>query len=207
MTWAMSERGYSQRRACGLVHIDPCVYGYRSIRLDDAALQSRLRDLAAERRHFGYRRLPLPLQRESLAVNWKKLYRLYREEGLIVRKRGGRKRAHGHPQGPNQRWSLDFVSDGLACGRRFRVLCVIDDFSREYLAAVVDTSRQESVSRENSIGSSRCAASPAWWSATTADLQRHFEVAEGAPRRMAVHWTRKAHAEQLCGIFHRPHAR
>ena len=95
MTWAMSERGYSQRRACGLVHIDPRVYQYRSIRSDDAALQSRLRDLAAERRHFGYRRLPLPLERESLAVNWKKLYRLYREEGLIVRKRGGPKRALG----------------------------------------------------------------------------------------------------------------
>jgi putative transposase len=79
-------------------------------------------------------------------VNWKKLYRLYREERLTVRKRGGRKRALGTrapmalPQGPNQRWSLDFVSDSLVHGRRFRILCVIDDFSRECLAAVVDTS-------------------------------------------------------------------
>ena len=79
-------------------------------------------------------------------MNWKKLYRIYREEGLTVRKRGGRKRALGTrapmaiPQGPNQRWSLDFVSDSLSDGRRFRVLCVIDDFSRECLAAVVDTS-------------------------------------------------------------------
>jgi transposase InsO family protein len=79
-------------------------------------------------------------------VNWKKLYRIYREERLTVRRRGGRKRALGTrapmviPQGPNQRWSLDFVSDALACGRRFRVLCVIDDFSRECLATVVDTS-------------------------------------------------------------------
>jgi len=79
-------------------------------------------------------------------VNWKKLYRLYKEGGLTVRKRGGRKRALGTrapmaiPQGPNQRWSLDFVSDSLTCGRRFRILNVIDDFSRECLAAVVDTS-------------------------------------------------------------------
>ncbi|SFN77497.1 putative transposase, partial [Roseovarius lutimaris] len=77
-------------------------------------------------------------------MNWKKLYRIYREEGLTVRKRGGRKRAVGTrapmavPQGPNQRWSLDFVSDSLSCGRRFRILNVIDDFSRECLAAVVD---------------------------------------------------------------------
>jgi putative transposase len=79
-------------------------------------------------------------------VNWKKLYRICREERPTVRKRGGRKRALGTrapmaiPQGPNQRWSLDFVSDALEDGRRSRVLCVIDDFSRECLAAVVDTS-------------------------------------------------------------------
>jgi putative transposase len=79
-------------------------------------------------------------------VNWKKLYRIYKEEGLTVRKRGGRKRAldtrspMAIPQGPNQRWSLDFVSDSLSCGRRFRILNVIDDFSRECLASVVDTS-------------------------------------------------------------------
>ena len=79
-------------------------------------------------------------------MNLKKVYRLYREEKLTVRKRGGRKRALGTrapmalPQGANQRWSLDFVSDSLACGRRFRVLNVVDDWSRECLASVVDTS-------------------------------------------------------------------
>ena len=77
-------------------------------------------------------------------MNWKKVYRLYREEGLTVRKRGGRKRVIGTrapmaiPQGPNQRWSLDFVSDALVDGRRFRILCVIDDFSRECLAMLAD---------------------------------------------------------------------
>ena len=95
MTWAIDEKGYSQRRACGLVGIDPRVYRYRSIRPDDAALRSRLRELAAERRRFGYRRLHLLLKREGVEINWKKLYRLYKEERLTVRKRGGRKRALG----------------------------------------------------------------------------------------------------------------
>lgn len=146
MSWAIAEKGYSQRRACALVGIDPRVYRYRSRRDGDAPLRTRLRELSAERRRFGYRRLHILLRREGWEVNWKKLYRLYREEKLTVRKRGGRKRALGTrapmavPQGPNQRWSLDFVSDALSCGRRFRVLCVIDDFSRECLATVVDTS-------------------------------------------------------------------
>ncbi len=78
--------------------------------------------------------------------NHKKLLRIYREEGLRVRRRGGRKRALGTrrpmvlPDGPNQRWSLDFVSDSLICGRRFRILCVVDDYTRECLALVADTS-------------------------------------------------------------------
>jgi putative transposase len=142
----MTEKGYSQRRACRLVGIDPRVHRYRSSRPDDAGLRSRLRELSSERSRFGYRRLHILLEREGWEVNWKKLYRIYREERLTVRKRGGRKRALGTrapmaiPQGPNQRWSLDFVSDCLAWGRRFRVLCIIDDFSRECLGAVVDTS-------------------------------------------------------------------
>lgn len=146
MDWAMRERTYSQRHACALVGIDPRVYRYRSQRSDDADLRQRLRQLASERRRFGYRRLHLLLEREGVRINWKKLYRIYREERLTVRRRGGRKRALGTrspmaiPQQANQRWSLDFVSDALADGRRFRVLCVIDDFSRECLAAVADNS-------------------------------------------------------------------
>lgn len=146
MSWAIEHQGYSQRRACGLVGIDPRVYRYKSARPDDAELRKRLKELASLRRRFGYRRLHILLKREGVEVNWKKLYRLYREERLTVRKRGGRKRALGTrapmtiPQDPNQRWSLDFVSDTLIDGRRFRILCVIDDFSRECLAAVVDNS-------------------------------------------------------------------
>jgi len=153
--WAIKERAYTQRRACSLVGIAPKIYRYRSQRADDAGLRLRLRELASQRRRFGYRRLHLLLKREGVRINWKKLYRLYREERLTVRRRGGRKRALGTrspmaiPQEPNQRWSLDFVSDALADSRRFRILCVIDDFSRECLATVADNSISgERVTRE-----------------------------------------------------------
>ena len=138
--------GISERRACSLLGADRSTVRYRSTGPDDGALRARLRSLAAERRRFGYRRLGLLLAREGLRPNHKKLRRLYREERLQVRRRGGRKRAIGTrapmavPDGPNQRWSLDFVSDALADGRRFRILCVVDDFSRECLALVADTS-------------------------------------------------------------------
>ena len=119
---------------------------YAPRRSDDGDLRSRLREIAAERRRFGYRRLGIMLAREGLVMNHKKLLRLYREENLRVRRRRGRKRAMGTrapmtlPQGPNQRWSLDFVSDTLISGRRIRILAVVDDFTRECLALVVDTS-------------------------------------------------------------------
>ena len=89
----------------------------------DAEVRERLRSLAAERRRFGYRRLGILLEREGVSMNKKRLFRLYREEGLAVRRRRGRKRATGTrapmalPDGPNQRWSLDFVADGLSWGR------------------------------------------------------------------------------------------
>jgi putative transposase len=146
VTWAIDEKGYSQRHACALVGIAPKTYRYICSRGDDAALRDRLRTLAGERRRFGYRGLHILLRREGVELNHKKLFRLYREERLTVRRRGGRKRALGTrapmtlPQGPDQRWSLDFVSDVLADGRRFRVLVVVDDFTRESLALVVDTS-------------------------------------------------------------------
>lgn len=144
--WAMKEKNYNQRRACSLAGIDPRVYRRRPTRPEYTELRERLRQLSGERRRFGYRRLHLLLVREGRQVNWKKLHRIYREEGLTLRKCGGRKRAIGTrapmtiPQGPNQRWSVDFVSGSLSDRRRFRVLCVLDDFSREFLAAVVDTS-------------------------------------------------------------------
>lgn len=95
MSWAIDEKDYSQRRACRLVGVSPKVFRYRTRRRDDGALRARLKALAAERRRFGYRRLHLMLKREGTHVNHKKLFRLYREEKLVVRKRGGRKRALG----------------------------------------------------------------------------------------------------------------
>ncbi|BCI68139.1 transposase [Acetobacter aceti] len=136
----------SERHACALVGLARRVARYISTRADDVVLRQRLRELAGQRRRFGYRRLSYLLAREGLTPNHKKLFRLYQEEGLKVRHRGGRKRALGTrspmtvPQEPGQRWSLDFVSDALICGRRFRILAVIDDFSRENLALVADTS-------------------------------------------------------------------
>lgn len=146
MSWAIETKDYSQRRACRLAGLAPKVYRYRSCRDDDGALRARLRCLAACRRRFGYRRLHLLLKREGVLVNHKKLFRIYREERLTVRKRGGRKRALGTrapiavAQVRCQRWSLDFVSDTLTSGRRFRILAVVDDFTRECLALVADTS-------------------------------------------------------------------
>jgi len=136
----------SQRRACTAIGADRTSVRYRGVRPDDGVIRARLRELAGQRKRFGYRRLHILLAREGVRVNHKKLRRLYREERLQVRRRGGRKRALGTrapmvlPQGPNQRWSLDFVSDALADGRRFRVLAVVDDFTRECLCLVADTS-------------------------------------------------------------------
>jgi len=146
VTWAITEKGYSQRQACKLVGIEPKTCRYVSRRPDDGAIRTRLRTLASERRRFGYRRLHILLARDGLRLNHKRLFRIYREERLSVRKRGGRKRALGTrspmmlPEAVNQRWSLDFVSDALASGRRFRVLAVVDDFTRECLGLVADTS-------------------------------------------------------------------
>ena len=126
MTWAISEKSYSQRRACNLVGLHPKTYRYASTRPDDGAVRIKLKELASQPRRFGYRRLGLLLARQGVRINHKKLYRLNEEERLSVRKRGGRKRALGTrvpmaiPQDQNRRWSLDFMMDTLVSGRRFR---------------------------------------------------------------------------------------
>lgn len=112
---------------------------YRSQRENDAELRSKLRELAQQRRRFGYRRLHILLRREGVVINRKKTQRLYREEKLAVRRRRNRRRAIGARAPapvlalPNQRWSLDFVHDQMASGRRFRVLNIVDDVTRECL--------------------------------------------------------------------------
>ncbi len=119
---------------------------YEIRRSDDYDLCDRMKALAHERRRFGYRRIQVPLKREGHSVNHKKLFRLYWEERLTVGKRGGRKRAIDKrapmlvPMTPNDRWSLDLVSAQLTDGRRFRVLTIVDDCTRECLGLVADTS-------------------------------------------------------------------
>ncbi|AEQ53559.1 transposase [Pelagibacterium halotolerans B2] len=144
----------SQRRACRLVSVDPKTVRHEHPP-DNPEVRERMREIAAERRRFGYRRIGIMLEREGITMNHKKLRRLYREEGLAVKRRRGRKRATGSrrpiltPSGPCERWSLDFLADVFGAARRFRILAVIDDFSRECLALVCDTSLSgERVARE-----------------------------------------------------------
>lgn len=139
--------GISERHACWLVGLgrSTCRYGPRSD-ATDPPLRARLRAVATERRRWGYRRLTVLLRREGWVVNHKRVYRLYRAEGLGLRHRHrkriarGERRVLSRPTQPNQRWSLDFVSDCLADGRRFRALTIVDDCSRECPAIEVDTS-------------------------------------------------------------------
>ncbi|WP_263588581.1 IS3-like element ISSpma3 family transposase [Sphingopyxis sp. GC21] len=138
--------GMSERRACRVTGADRKSMRYRSQRGDDTEVREKLRELAQQRRRFGYRRLHILLRREGVMINRKKTQRLYREEGLMVRRRRNRRRAIGARAPapvlalPNQRWSLDFVHDQMASGRRFRVLNIVDDVTRECLRAVPDTS-------------------------------------------------------------------
>ena len=138
--------GMSERRACRVTGADRKSMRYRSQRGDDAEVREKLRELAQQRRRFGYRRLHILLRREGVMINRKKTQRLYREEGLMVRRRRNRRRAIGARAPapvlalPNQRWSLDFVHDQMASGRRFRVLNIVDYVTRECLRAVPDTS-------------------------------------------------------------------
>lgn len=136
----------SERRACLIVGADRKMIRYRSRRPDETELRIKLRELANERRRFGYRRLFILLRRQGEPSGINRIYRLYREEGLTVRRRRARRRAVG-TRAPilveakrNARWSLDFVHDQFACGRRFRVLNIVDDVTRECLAAIPDTS-------------------------------------------------------------------
>jgi putative transposase len=136
----------SERRACSIVNADRKMIRYQSRRPPETQLRRRLRELANERRRFGYRRLFILLRREGERSGINRIYRLYREEGLVVRRRRSRRRAVG-TRAPvlvearaNARWSADFVHDQFACGRRFRVLNIVDDATRECLAAIPDTS-------------------------------------------------------------------
>ncbi len=143
---AVSSLGLSVRKACILVNLSRTACGYRPHRADDAVLRQKLRELAGQRKRFGSPRLHTMLKRERLVINHKRTERIYREEGLALRRKRRRKGAAGArvvmpaPQRPNQKWSMDFVADSIVTGRRFRALAIVDDYSRECPAIEVDTS-------------------------------------------------------------------
>ena len=142
----MKQAGLGERRACALLGLGRSTYRDHGGRADDPALRQRWRELAVARRRFGSRRLHALLRREGFRVNHKRVYWLYREEQLMVRQRH-RKRHHrqrGQPLPgavwPNERWSMDFMRDTFADGRKFRLLTIVDDATRECLATEVETS-------------------------------------------------------------------
>ncbi|MGB9650287.1 MAG: IS3 family transposase, partial [Candidatus Cybelea sp.] len=143
---AREQLDISERQACRYVRANRRMIRYARIPKDDVPLRSRLEELAAERRRFGYRRLAVLLRRDGWNVNIKRVLRVYREAHLQVRKRVKRRVAIGRgdlaapAMGLNERWSLDFVHDTLESGRRIRTLNIVDDFTRECLAIEVDTS-------------------------------------------------------------------
>lgn len=140
------EHKRSERRACRLMGSNRSTVRYCLRKKDESKLKEEIKEIAYEKRRFGYRRIRILLVRKGTPVNHKRVYRLYREMGLKVLKRGGRKRALGirQPENlvtrPNQRWALDFVQDALWDGRRIRLLPVIDVCTRKCLRIVVDNS-------------------------------------------------------------------
>ena len=145
MLRALRDHDISQRRACRLVGVDPKTV-LRDRRPDNPEVREEMQAIASKRRRFGYRRIGVLLERKGMIMNHKKLYRLYTEEKLGVRRRRGRKRARGSRTPmpvallPNERWSLDFVSDTFGASRKFRILAVNDDCCRENLCLMADTS-------------------------------------------------------------------
>jgi putative transposase len=136
--------GVSSRRACKTIPMHRSTFTYKARKADQLPLRMRLRELAETRRRYGYRRLTVLLQREGWAVNHKRVYELYRRENLAVRTKKRKKRAShvrvvpATPTGPDQRWCMDFVTDRLEDGHYFRMLTVVDVFTRECVALHAD---------------------------------------------------------------------
>lgn len=148
VTYLRAAYPVSARRACRLVRLSRSRWHYQPQRpLRDAPIRARLVTLAQERPRFGYKRLHVLLQREGIVVNTKRVYRLYREAGLSVRRHRGRRKYAAEPRVPlpaptqaNERWGMDFIHDACADGRRFRCLTMVDEYTRECPAITVDVS-------------------------------------------------------------------
>jgi putative transposase len=141
--WARLAYGLSERRACRALEVARSTIRYRSVRPSQEALRRRLRELAAVRVRSGYRPLHVYLRREGWRVNHKRVYRLYTEEGLTLKRRRPKRRKSASvrvapvtPEAPNERWAMDFIHDRLADGRTLRILSVLDVHTRECLALI-----------------------------------------------------------------------
>ena len=143
--WVQGGFGVSERRTCRILCLCRATKRYTSRRDPQHAVRQRLRELAAVRVRFGYRRLTILLRREGWHVNAKRIYRLYTQEGLAVRTKVRKKIARRRPvivevaTGPNQRWSMDFVTARLEDGRMFRILTVLDQYTRECVGILAKT--------------------------------------------------------------------
>lgn len=138
--------GQSRRRICRLIGLSTSTWHYKTKPNENPHIRQRLRDIAGERRRWGYRQMHEILRREGIIINHKRTERLYREEGLQLQIRRRKKTAATlrvplpYPEQVNQRWAMDFMSDNLADGRKIRLLNILEVFTKESLAMVVDTS-------------------------------------------------------------------
>lgn len=140
-----TEKKFSQNRSCRLVQLDVSTYRYQSVKKDDGELRNKIVSLAHQNKRFGFKRINALLKADGIEVNHKKVYRIYKEEKLAVKRKKRKqklKRACSLILAtfPNEMWSMDFVSDSLAYGRKFRTLNIIDVLTRECLAIEADFS-------------------------------------------------------------------
>ena len=205
---------FSERRACGVVRMAVATYRYQSRRSDEP-LRTKLVELAREKPRFGYRRLHVLLGRSGEHVNHKRVHRVYREAGLMIRRK---KRKHCVREGKpllartaaNQEWALDFVHDAVECGRTIRLLSVVDAYTRECLALEVDTSfASRRVTRVLDAIVSRAgttASDPLRQRAGTYE-PAFSGVVCGTKDRVIAHSAGQANAERARGKFSRAAAR
>jgi len=146
VSYLVQNKVLSQRRSCRLLKIHPKIYRYVSLKSNDTVLRSNLIDIAKQRKRFGYRRVHVMLKRKGFDVNHKKVYRIYKEENLSVRRTKRKRLKSGQreniliPIFPNEQWAMDFMSDSLFSGRKFRTLNILDLFNRECIAIEADNS-------------------------------------------------------------------
>ena len=146
VSYLIQNKDLSQCRSCRLLKLHPKIYRYVSRKKNDNVLRSNLIDIAKQRKRFGYRRVHVMLKRKGFDVNHKKVYRIYKEENLSVRRTKRKRLKSGQreniltPIFPNEQWAMDFMSDSLFSGRKFRTLNILDLFNRECIAIEVDNS-------------------------------------------------------------------